>query len=83
MRTTVDLPDELYRRLKVRAGLGGISMKDLLVSLVESGLRAAAAPALRRPAPPVLVPPSGDPVRALTARELRRLEEREDEARGG
>jgi len=35
MRTTVDLPDELYRRAKAEAALRGRNLKDL----VEEGLR--------------------------------------------
>ncbi len=35
MRTTVDLPDSLYRRAKAEAALRGIKLKDL----VEEGLR--------------------------------------------
>ena len=53
MRTTVDLPDALYRQLKAHAALQGVPMKDLLVAFVERGLRApqgtaeAAAPTPR------------------------------------
>ncbi|HUX68647.1 MAG TPA: hypothetical protein VMV31_14265 [Terriglobales bacterium] len=85
MRTTVDLPDELYRRLKVRASLTGSSMKELLVRCVDTGMRSAAVAARSRsrPAPPVIVPATGKPIRALSARALRRLEESEDETRGG
>ena len=56
MRTTVDLPDTLYRQLKAHAALQGVSVKDLLLAFVERGLRApastaeAAAPA-QRPLP--------------------------------
>jgi hypothetical protein len=35
MRTTVDIPDELFRRAKVEAALRGRTLKDL----VEEGLR--------------------------------------------
>jgi hypothetical protein len=35
MRTTVELPDELFRRAKARAALQGCSLKDL----VADGLR--------------------------------------------
>lgn len=37
MRTTLDLPDELFRQLKARAALLGTSVKELLTSYVESG----------------------------------------------
>lgn len=35
MRTTVDLPDSLYRRAKAEAALRGIRLKDL----IEEGVR--------------------------------------------
>jgi hypothetical protein len=35
MKTTIELPDELYRRAKATAGLNGRKLKDL----VEEGLR--------------------------------------------
>ncbi len=35
MRTTVDLPDDLYRELKAKAALEGCSVKNLLVRLLE------------------------------------------------
>jgi hypothetical protein len=36
MRTTIDIPDELFRRVKSEAALRGSKLKDL----VEEGLRA-------------------------------------------
>lgn len=39
MRTTLDLPDPLFRRLKARAALEGLSLKDLLARYVAAGLR--------------------------------------------
>ena len=41
MRTTIDLPDTLYRELKAKAALEGLPMKDLVRRLVERGLVAA------------------------------------------
>lgn len=49
MRTTFDLPDELMRHLKARAALEGRSLRDLVLELVERGLKAppvSAGPAL-------------------------------------
>ena len=43
MRTTLDLPDPLFRQLKARAALEGTSLKALLRSVVERGLRDASA----------------------------------------
>ncbi len=56
MRTTIELPDPLYRELKARAALEGRSVKDLLHSLLRRALAeppAAAAPAQRSQPPMV------------------------------
>ena len=45
MRTTFDLPDELMRHLKARAALEGRSLRDLVLELVERGLKAPPVPA--------------------------------------
>ena len=39
MRTILDLPDALLRRLKARAALEGTTLKALMHSLIERGLR--------------------------------------------
>jgi len=39
MRTTLDLPDELFRRVKARAAMNGATLKELLTRYVESGLK--------------------------------------------
>lgn len=38
MRTTIDLPDEIYRATKVRAAAQGITLKEYLRSAVEQKL---------------------------------------------
>lgn len=38
MKTTVDLPDELLRELKIRAASTGRSLKDLMAELLHRGL---------------------------------------------
>lgn len=38
MKTTVDLPDELLRELKVRAASTDRSLKDLMAELLQRGL---------------------------------------------
>ena len=48
MRTTLDLPDLLLRQLKAQAALEGTSLKQLVLTLVERGLR---APSEGEPAP--------------------------------
>ena len=39
MRTTLDLPDMLLRQLKAQAALEGTTLKQLVLTLVERGLR--------------------------------------------
>lgn len=39
MRTTIDLPDDLFRRVKARAALDGTTLKELVTRYVETGLR--------------------------------------------
>ena len=41
MRTTLELPDPLFARLKARAGSERVTLKQLLRSYVEQGLSAA------------------------------------------
>jgi hypothetical protein len=45
MRTTVDLPDELFRELKTLAVQRGISLKELLRTAVQHELAQAQEPA--------------------------------------
>jgi plasmid stability protein len=52
MRTTLDIPDPLFRHLKARAAMQGSSLRDLVIGLVEKGLQAPAieeAPAATLP----------------------------------
>jgi hypothetical protein len=84
MRTTIDLPDELYRALKVRAAMSGVTVRELVRRYVEQGLRQPSAPGTRaghREPPPVIVPPRGVAIPAAPRAELHRLEEEEDEAK--
>jgi hypothetical protein len=39
MRTTLDIPDPLFRHLKARAAMQGSTLRDLIVGLVEKGLQ--------------------------------------------
>lgn len=48
MRTTLELPDALFARLKARAALERVTLKQLLRSYVEQGLSAAPACAERQ-----------------------------------
>ena len=81
MRTTIDLPDELYRTLKTRAAISGVTMRDLIRSLLEQGLNRTegrtAAGATRDEPLPVAIPARGIPI-TLTPDDIHRLEEEED-----
>ena len=45
MRTTLDLPDAMLRQLKARAALEGTTLKSLMLSVVERGLKEPSQPA--------------------------------------
>ena len=53
MKTTIDLPDNLVRQLKLRAVREGRKLKDLTAELLREGLSAPAAP--KTPRQPVVV----------------------------
>lgn len=66
MRTTIDMPDSLYRQLKARAALGR-PVKDLVGMLLQRGLattEAAASPARGRSALPTRAVASAFPLPA-------------------
>ena len=79
MRTTIDIPDTLYRSLKTQAAASGTTLRELIQRLIEQGLRQPPQLSGRRDPPPVILPATGFPIRALSGAELRRLEEEEDE----
>jgi hypothetical protein len=85
MRTSFDLPDELYRTLKSRAAIDGLKVRELVIRYLEQGLqRPVRSPgAAPRPAPPVMIPASGHVIRPLTRKQMAKLEEEEDQAKHG
>lgn len=81
MRLTIDLPDEPLLALEARTAHEGITFRELILGLLDRGFQGSPGPrssAIRRSAPPIAIPPSGVPIRAVTREELRRLEEDED-----
>ena len=53
MKTTVELPDDLLRTLKATAAQEGRSLKDVLIDLIRSALRAnKAKPTKKAPLKP-------------------------------
>ncbi len=84
MRTTIDLPENLYRTLKVRAGMSGLTLRELVQQLIEKGLsspRGAMASPNRHAPPPVIIPYRGMPIPAVSRAEIARMDEEEDEAK--
>ena len=85
MRITIDLPDGLYREAKTRAEKEGITLKDLVVGLIQVGLRAKptmadARQTLRRTSPPVAIrrTPGSPLANPLSSRQLQALIDDED-----
>jgi plasmid stability protein len=85
MRTTLDLPDPLFKHLKTRAAQEGRTLRDLVVELVEKGLSARdlvdaqqrfqARPLIKGTAP-MRLPPS-----QLTSADLSDILSEEDDER--
>lgn len=46
MKTTLDLPDELMREMKLRAVIQGRTLRDLVADFLRQGLGLAAAPSV-------------------------------------
>lgn len=76
MRTTVELPDELFRRAKARAALQGCSLKDLVADglrLLLQTPRVQSRSSPRRTQFPIIKPK--DPARRLTLEMVAAAEE--------
>jgi hypothetical protein len=56
MRTTVDIPDPLYRELKSKAAMEGRSVKELILRGVEVELRPPAKPGRKKPKKQIRIP---------------------------
>jgi len=41
MRTTLELPDALFRKVKAKAAMDGLTLKELLANYVHNGLKNA------------------------------------------
>jgi hypothetical protein len=74
MRTTLDLPDPLYRRLKLQAAKEGKTLRELVIRYLEEGLRRGGSPG---PRPPPQVLEAGRRIPVRTHEELWSLLEEE------
>lgn len=82
MRTTLDLPDPMFRELKTRAAREGVKMKELLAAFIEDGLRGArvaraGTPPVRSPLP-VARRATGVPIPALSNKQIAKILDTED-----
>lgn len=63
MRTTLDLPDPTFRKLKAEASLRGLKLKEIVCQLIEAGLASPVRDAAKATPPrsklPVIRKPSG------------------------
>lgn len=86
MRTTIDLPDELFRKVKVRAAASGVSLKDLIARFVERGLQLSDLPTPaerpRRGDLPEIIPPRGRRIPVLSNAAIQALLDAEDAEAG-
>ena len=85
MRTTLDLPDPLFREVKARAAQEGLKLKELIARYIQAGLRGPAVAGEagrghREPLPTAIPREPGKPATAvaLTNRDLYALLEEED-----
>lgn len=78
MRTTIDLPDDLYRQLKARAALGGLKVRELVTRYLEAGLHSLPDSASPERSPlPIAIPPRGVPIPALSREERAQVDDDE------
>jgi hypothetical protein len=85
MRTSLDLPDPLFKHLKARAALEGRTLRELVIELVEKGLNAqeVADPQQRLMARPLIVSdlPWAVPLHQMNNTELQALAHEDDDER--
>lgn len=60
MRTTIELPDDLMRRVKAAAALRGMKLKEFVADLLEAGVRSPRGGSGKRSRRlPVMIEPAG------------------------
>ncbi len=72
VRTTVDIPDELFRSLKLKSAREGVTLKQLIVKALESQIRNVLERKPRRIRGPLIRCKSKKPI-ALTNAEIEGL----------
>ena len=79
MRTTLDLPDPLFREMKARAARQGVKMRELVATFIENGLRGGnpVVPSTRSPLP-IARRATGKTIRALDNARIAKILDAED-----
>jgi hypothetical protein len=87
MRTTIDLPDQLFRRAKTKAAMEGTSLKELITRFIEQGLGDHGQESRRnrslRSQPPVIRSATGRPILVLSNADIEALLGQEETQRIG
>ena len=88
MRTTIDLPDPLFRRMKTKAAMEGTSLKALITRFVEQGLadrdrRPEHKRSARSPLPVIRSANAGSSLPSLSNADIEALLDRDDAERIG
>lgn len=83
MRTTLDLPDALFRKVKAKAAMEGVSLKQLLTDYVHKGLedKPSARRQSRRSKVPIIKRRGHYVIPNLTPELQTRLEQEDDFAK--
>jgi hypothetical protein len=84
MRTTLDLPDDLFRKVKAKAAVEGTSLKTLLRRYIEGGLRhpvTLPGKTSKRSPLPIIKARNRKPIPNLTPQLQSALEEEQDFAK--
>lgn len=86
MQITIDIADDIYRMIESRAGVSGITVGQLIEKFIECGIgpRSGETTVMtRRIPPPVIIPPCGELIPAISRNELTHMEEDDEADRGG
>jgi len=75
VRTTIDLPDPLFREVKTRAAREGMKLRELVIRFLEAGMRERGWSQAQAPVPthtprPIFRPPNGTVIPARTNAEI-------------
>jgi len=76
MKATIDIPDELYRRVKARSALEGLAVREVAVTLFRTWLEKSSA--AEKAVPAVMAPARPAPVWFGAARKYARGVSRHD-----